>query len=70
MIENAQQFRSRNGTNLQIYNLNAGGSSPIHGSYWSGTEEGWIPLAWDKMGKVQGDRIHPLDIDYEQTVLE
>jgi hypothetical protein len=69
MIENAPLFKSRNGTDLKLYNMAAGGSMPIHGAYYSGTEEEWIPVAWDEYGKVQGNRQHPLDIDFEQTVI-
>ena len=57
--------RSRNGTLLMLYNMDAGGIFTIHGAYWAGEKHGWIPIVWDKDGRVHGSSPHPLDINWE-----
>ena len=68
-ISGGTRFKSRNNTNLLIYNMDAGGSQPIHGAYWSGSDEGWMPLTWTADGfQVEGER-RPLDIIWDNTLI-
>lgn len=64
---NGVDYFSRDGTGVLIYNMDAGGSRPIHGAYYSGETGGWIPQGWDGQGRVWGDQPHPLDIDWESA---
>lgn len=68
-ITGGVRFKSRNNTDLLIYNMDAGGSHPIHGAYWSGDEEGWIPVTWSALGEQVEGRKMPLDIEWENTIL-
>ena len=54
-----------------IYNMSGGGEHPIHGAYWAGEKEGWIPITWQENGRYRPNGVpHPLDIDWEQTGIE
>jgi purine nucleoside permease len=61
------KYQTANGTPIIIYNMAAGGTQCIHGAYWSGPEEEWVLIAWEKEGKFQGNRKHPMDIDWGKT---
>lgn len=61
------KYKSRNFTSLRVYSFDAGGTMPIHGAYWSGEEEGWIPISWHDDGRVDKSRKSPLDLVLDNT---
>lgn len=61
-IEAGKYYKSRAGHRVQIYNVNAGGSRPIHGAL-EDTYSNWIIHSWDE-GGVYNNTLpqSPLDI--------
>lgn len=63
MIDINKQYRTRNGLKVRIYAVDGHGHKSVHGAYWDGFVEGWIPLSWTKYGKVDlYQEIQPLDL--------
>ena len=63
MIDINKQYRTRNGKKVRIYAADGQGKKSVHGAYWDGFVEGWIPLSWTKYGKFDlYQEIQPLDI--------
>lgn len=55
--------KTRGGGEIRIYDDDAGGDYPIHGSWWYEAEKRWIPAAWTKEGfVVEEDQPRQLDI--------
>ena len=39
-------IKSDGGVLCIIYSFSGGGKRPIHGAYYAGEEQGWVPLSW------------------------
>mgnify|MGYP001560153287 CR=1 FL=1 len=44
--------KTRDGQEVIVYNTDGGGDYPLHGAWWDGAEQRWIPHAWSKDGYV------------------
>lgn len=59
------KFKSRNNTDLQLDKFVNG---EIKGTYRNGSN--WIAFSWNNDGSVNKGQEHPLDIDFDKTVIE
>ena len=56
--------KTRGGSEIRIYDDDAGGEYPIHGAWFYQAEARWIPAAWTKEGFViEKDQPRQLDIN-------
>ena len=63
MIDITKMYSTRNGMKVRIYAVDGQGKKSVHGAYWDGFVEGWVPLSWTKYGKVDlYQEIQPLDL--------
>ena len=63
MINITKMYSTRNGMKVRIYAVDGQGKKSVHGAYWDGFVEGWVPLSWTKCGKVDlYQEIQPLDL--------
>ena len=63
MIDITKMYSTRNGMKVRIYAADGQGKKSVHGAYWDGFVEGWIPLSWTKYGKVDVyQEIQPMDL--------
>lgn len=49
-IQMGKQYRTRDGREVRIYCTDAGGSWPVHGSYYVESESRWAHVTWDING--------------------
>lgn len=60
MIDPKKQYRTRDGREVRIYDVNCGGDWPIHGAHYDGGR--WSVCAWKKKGRIFDDGECSLDL--------
>lgn len=53
MIELGKKYRTRDGQEVRIYAVDAGGAKPVHGA-WRNDTGRWVHECWTGDGNVQG----------------
>jgi hypothetical protein len=63
MIDMSKQYRTRDGREVQIYDVDAGGKYPVHGAVLSsGTDGDWASSGWTERGQHWEVEKGPLDL--------
>lgn len=67
-ISQAEHFKvkTRAGADAVIYNMDGGGTLPIHGAVWNGVY--WDIRRWLQGGNVYPMEHHPDDIDWDGSL--
>jgi hypothetical protein len=54
MVDPNKQYRTRNGLEVRIYAVDAGGRLPVHAA--TKREEGWVQDEWTQAGSYNGEK--------------
>jgi hypothetical protein len=71
MIDMSKQYRTRDGREVRIYAVDAGGDYPVHGSVLrAGSDGDWLPERWDESGYSITPRTQHPNLDLVEAKAE